>query len=149
MTGKSILKLTGFIAGIGGLLFLSLFLFVRMIATQRGCEAFNIDNIEMHAKVDVLKIISSDCGYDESTLTKTAFFKVDLDKLKPNYITVNKFQPLEDFSEIEGFTFIRSEEINENSSNLYIKKHQYKGEKTIALFDETSGNLWVTINYAD
>lgn len=119
---------------------------------QRNCEWANIDNIELHAHINIPKVESADCdcSYDEMTNTKKSIFTVkkyalNLDK----YIKRNKLKKLNNLSEIDFNRFLNLEKDFLADANLYYRLNSSNEEHSDILFDKTSGKLWVTINYQD
>ncbi|MES2478490.1 MAG: hypothetical protein V4561_05360 [Bacteroidota bacterium] len=127
--------------------------FTRSIYKQRTCEWANIDNIEMHAEVDVPKIKTFDCIYKKELNTKMAMFEIDKANVDMDrYIKLNNFRKLNSVNEI-SFDNILKKETNVDSlmasPDLYYTKGSYKGETWQTILDNSSGRLWVTIQYND
>lgn len=127
--------------------------YTRSIYDQRSCEWSTIDNIEMHAEVDIPEVISSECLYIPERNMKMARFVIDRKNVKPDeYILKNNLQKsvppdslvIDDLLKKPG----DEKELRE-SSGLYIREGSYKGETWIILFDKKTGKLWVTIKYHD
>ena len=127
--------------------------FVRSIYRQRDCEWANIDNIEMHAEVDIPDISYCDCRYDARANVKRAFFIIDKTKVDVNrYISDNGFMK---HAASSGFTlsgFLKNDQTPADLrglGSLYFKEGRYKEETWKLLLDRQSGKLWVTLNYMD
>ena len=127
--------------------------FTRAIYRQRDCEWANIDNIEMHAEVNIPRITNWDCLYDPATNIKRAFFIIDTAKVDiARYIHDNGFKK---HTAATGFTlsgFLRNEHTPANLQylgELYYKDGRYERETWKLLLDRQSGKLWVILNYMD
>jgi len=136
---------------LGGLGYFGLNQLARTIYNQRTCEWANIDNIEMHAQVDIPEIVAYYCRYEEETNTKKARF--DIDKVNVDmdrYIEFNNFNKLKTSIDI-SFEELLQIESNPtdlvNSSDLYYTKGFYDGETWQTLLDSSTGKLWVTVKY--
>src|SRR5690606_41043401 len=55
----------------------------------------NIDNIEMHARIDIPEIESCECEYDEIFNVKKSTFTLLADMDPEEYIRKNKLEPLQ------------------------------------------------------
>jgi hypothetical protein len=127
--------------------------FTRSVYSQRTCEWANIDNIELHTRVDIPKIITCDCEYQKEQNTKMARFDIDKDNVDmDHYVKVNKFKKLDSKEEIL-FDELLNREDNPadlvSSSDLYFTKGNSDGETWQTLLDYSTGRLWVTINYVN
>lgn len=124
--------------------------FVKSIKNQRTCEWANIDNIELHAHVDIPKITKSECEYENVTHTKKTLFiinKVDFDM--DRYIQTNHLKKLSRAIELSPEKYLNFEKDSLQKAELYHKEESSNGEKSEVLFDKTSGKLWVTIKFKD
>lgn len=127
--------------------------YTQSIYDQRSCEWSSIDNIEMHAEVDIPEVISSECLYVPEKNMKMARFVIDRKYVNSDeYILKNKLKKslppdplvIDDLLKEPG-----DEKELQESSDLYIREGSYKGETWIILFDKKTGKLWVTIRYQD
>lgn len=136
---------------LSGLGYFGLRHFTRSVYSQRTCEWANIDNIELHAKVDIPKIITCDCEYRKEQNTKMARFEIDKGHVDmDHYVKVNNFIKLESKEEIVFDDLLHREENSADlvgSSDLYYTKGNSNGETWQTLLDYSTGRLWVTINY--
>lgn len=124
--------------------------FTKSIYKQRTCEWANIDNLELHAKVNVPKITSSDCDYNEATNTKKAFFNVNKNLLDTiSYIKLNQLNPIQKLGGAAIEKFLKFDELATESTSYYYKENQKDGEFSYVLFNADEGKLWVTVKYAD
>src|SRR6478735_12009296 len=81
--------------------------FVNSIRNQRTCEWANIDNIELHAHIDIPKVTAWDCDYQKESNTKRAFFTVDKNSFDVNqYIERYTLKKLSSNSELEYSRFL-------------------------------------------
>ena len=124
------------------------YFFVKSIINQRTCEWANIDNIEVHAKVNVPSIEGSDCQYNESTNVKRAKFALSpLDMTA--YIAQNKLQSFQEGMPIDEDTFLSFEQDSHEDANLFGKHVSLGGKEAYALLDSATRELWVTIQFED
>ena len=124
--------------------------FVGSIHDQRSCEWANIDNIEMHAKLDIPKVIKSDCNYSEHTNTKMAYFELDSTALNTeNYIQANGLTKMDDTSQVDSQKYLNLDKNFTGDLAFYFRKNSYQLENTYILLDTSSHKLWVTIEYED
>lgn len=127
--------------------------FTRFIYNQRSCEWANIDNIEMHTKVDIPKIKKCDCEYKKDQNTKMARFDLDNENIEMDkYIKINNFKKLNSTTDLSSDDLLKKEANVDkliSSSDLYYTKGSNKGETWQTLLDNSTGRLWVTIKYED
>lgn len=129
------------------------------MAGQRSCDDFNIDNIELHAGVDIPNIEDSDCNYDGVRTMKQAWFLIDKNSVDMDYyIGRNKFLLFTDTSNVGYTDFLNLDTVitasNFSKGDLYYTKGSAKRKSGIVeswktLFDKRSGKLWATIYYND
>jgi len=137
----------------------AMYAFVFHMASQRSCDAFNIDNIELHAQVDIPDIEDSDCNYDGVRTMKQAWFLLDKGSMNmDHYISRNKFLPFTDTSNVGFSDFLNLDSgiigADFSKSELYYTKGSAKRlsgilESWKTLLDKRSGKLWVAIYYND
>ncbi|WP_339889155.1 hypothetical protein [uncultured Flavobacterium sp.] len=105
--------------------------FSKMIYNSCSCEQFNIDNIELRTGINIPKIKSVDCTYDESTKTKKATFIIDLEKVDiEDYIQQNKL-------------------VQSDADELYIKSYDAKNHSYKGTLNKITGKLDIEIIYKD
>lgn len=147
---KIIIIAAGSIVTLGLLALFGFGAFVNSIRSERTCEWANIDNVELHAHIDVPKVTESDCDYEQEKNTKRAFFVIDRNNFNAErYIQLNELKKLHSTSELESGRFINLETSSLISSDLYHKQSSSNGESYDVLFDKTAATLWVTIKYRD
>jgi len=130
--------------------FLGFTAFVSSIRNQRTCEWANIDNIELHAHIDVPKVTKWDCNYDKANNIKKAAFTIDRNNFNLNeYIQTYNLKKLNSATELKYDRFLNLEKESLTSSDLYYKKNPLGGERYDVLLDKKTGRLWVTIKYND
>ena len=138
---------------LGGLGYFGLRKFARSIYQQRTCEWANIDNIEMHAEIDIPKIVTCDCEYKKELNTKLARFDIDKNSVDMDrYIQRNKLKKLSETTDIELADFLKKENITpdlSSTSDFYFTKGSHQGETWQTLLDNSTGRLWLTIKYKD
>ncbi len=124
--------------------------FVNSIRNQRSCEWANIDNIELHAHIDVPKVTKWDCDYEKGQNTKMASFTIDKNNFDVNkYIQDYNLKKLSSSTEFEYGRFLNLKKESLIGSDLYYKKSPPDEERYDVLLDKTTGRLWVTIKYKD
>ncbi|TAJ11647.1 hypothetical protein DMA11_16110 [Marinilabiliaceae bacterium JC017] len=147
---RVVLIVLGVILSLGLIVIFGLRAFAGSIRNQRTCEWANIDNIELHAHVDIPDITDSDCCYDAETNTKKAFFVLNKNELDVDrYIEFNELNKVDSTTEVEFNKFLNLDDDSKASTSLYYRKNSFKGESTFVLFDLMTSRLWVTIEYAD
>ncbi|MGC4058401.1 MAG: hypothetical protein QM743_09850 [Chitinophagaceae bacterium] len=119
----------------------------RLIYAQHSCDFANIDNVEMHAEIDIPQIDSSDCRYDRTSRTKTVcFYLAPRKEAWTRYITVNKFVRVPEDSLPDTADFRPS--VTADASHAYFTtKGVYNDERWHTLLDSHARRLWVTIHY--
>ncbi len=123
---------------------------VNSIRDERSCEWANIDNIEIHAHMDVPKVTKWDCDYEKESNTKRASFTIDQNNFDVDqYIKAYKFKRLDSFTKFEYGRFLNLKMEFLSDSDLYYKKNPSDEECYDVLLDKTTGRLWVTIKYQD
>ena len=123
--------------------------FVSSIRNQRTCEWANIDNIELHAHVDVPKVTQWNCDYEKVNNTKKASFTIDKKKFDADkYIQTYKLKPVNSAMVLEHDKFLNLEK-SSLSSDLYYKKSDADEQAYYVLLDKLTARLWVTIKYKD
>jgi hypothetical protein len=124
--------------------------FVSSIRNQRTCEWANIDNIELHAHIDVPKVTTWDCDYEKAVNTKKAHFTIAQKDFDLNgYIQMYNLKELTSDSKIAFDRFLHLKRDSVTSADYYYKKGYQDGEKWEVLLDKSTGKLWVTIQYKD
>lgn len=146
---KRYLKIILIVGAICLTLFVSLAFLVRSIANQRSCEWANIDNVELHAHVNIPPIVDSNCNYDELTNSKQVYFVFNKEKVNADiYIDSNNLNALENLDNIDLNRFLNTQSLNSNMK-FYYKEREHKGEKSFVLFNKSTQELWATIEYRD
>ena len=117
--------------------------FVHAVYTERGCDWSNIDNIEMHARIDIPSIEGCDCDYTVENNVKRAVFTLDKDTEMTAYATQQKLvfaKPpfAAEFSEMPGFAA--------NKPLLVREGKNYDSDYRVAL-DAPARKMWVYIRY--
>ncbi|GAA4453724.1 hypothetical protein [Rurimicrobium arvi] len=119
----------------------------RLIYKQHSCDFANIDNVEMHAEIDIPRIDSFDCQYDRTSLTKTVcFYLAPRKETWRRYITVNKFIRVPENTLPDTADF-RPSVIADASHAYFTTEGSYNDERWHTLLDSNALRLWVTIHY--
>src|SRR5690606_25925778 len=146
---KLLLLIAAIIAAVICLGFIGIRLFTTALYDSNSCEWANIDNIELHALVDIPAIIDSDCRIDTVENTKYATFMIDLEEVDiEKYIADNKFVKIQSTAEAEKYLSQHFSGANAESfaySDLYERHDSYKDESSSLLLDAQTGTLSVTI----
>ena len=138
---------------IGGFVILGLFGFTRLIYNQRNCTWANIDNIEMHAHIDIPKITTSNCEYIKEENVKIACFEIDTTTVDIDKYIQNNF-----FKKLPLATDVKFDERLKEKSNLdelrdsecfFYKLDSHNGELYQILLKGITGQLYVYIKYND
>lgn len=138
-----------------GLLFTGAYFGIRnytqSIYHQRSCEWSSIDNVEMHAEVDIPEVISNQCRYVPEENTKMTRFVID-----PKKVNLDEYIPKNNLKKSAAPDSLTINELLkepgdlkdlQQSPDLYIREGSYKGETWIVILDKKTGKLWVTIKY--
>jgi hypothetical protein len=130
-----------------------------LMGSQRNCDSFNIDNVELHACIDIPAIINSDCNYDPTRTMKQAWFLIDTASVDMDYyLRYNKFLILNHTSDVGFADFLNLDSNISNSRfskrGLYYTKGKAKRmsgveESWKTLLDLRTGKVWTTIYYND
>lgn len=124
--------------------------FTKNIYNQRTCDWANIDNLELHAKLDIPKISNSDCAYNEAANIKKAYFLVDKTKLDiERYIGVNNLIRVADSKEIPMDRFLNFDKNMNQNKYLYYRENVKDEACSFVLFNSNKGELYVTVAYSD
>ncbi len=138
---------------IGVLIILGIYGFTRLVYNQRNCEWANIDNIEMHAHVDIPEINNCDCEYFGKENIKLSCFEIEVWKVDMNiFIQKNSLKKLNLPTTIEFDERLKVKcNFNElkDSSDLYYRIGSQGGESWQILLNKTTGRLCVFIKYKD
>jgi len=138
---------------IGGLIILGIYGFTRLVYNQRNCEWANIDNIEMHAHVDIPEIKNCDCEYLEEENIKLSCFEIEVEKVDMNrFIQKNSLKKLSLPTTVEFDELLKlKSNFNDlkDSSDLYYRVGSQEGESWQILLNNTTGRLCVFIKYKD
>lgn len=136
-------------AAVPAILFLMLVGFFHSVKNQRGCEWANIDNIEIHAHVNVPAVDSSDCLFDENENMKMAFFQLDTSHLDPDdYVRKNLLKKVESPTPFSPLPFLNITERELQTGRRYVRTDSVNGlPSSHVFFHADEARLWVTIAY--
>jgi hypothetical protein len=160
LSGKTImkkaLKITGLVAACivawGLIAYSGLYAFTRLVYHQRTCAWANIDNVELHARLDIPLISSCDCTYDAVDNSKRTVFHIDKERVDlDNYIRQNGFKQLTSNvvldSLLEGEANLARDQ--GASAAIYYTMGAQGAKNWQALLNKSSGVLLVLIRYAE
>ncbi len=148
---KILLLAAAIIAALICLGFIGVRLFTTAIYESDNCEWANIDNIELHALVDIPPTTDSDCRIDKVENAKYATFMIDLEEVDiDKYIADNKFVKVQSSAQAQKYLSQHYPDAEMESftyANLYERHGSYKDETSSLLPDAETGKLSVTIKY--
>ena len=142
---RTVVAIIGFVAiGFGGCVGC-----FHYIGNSNSCLAFNIDNIELRARIGIPAIEPGcgSCKYDKEAKTKTNYFKIRTNEVDMDgYVERNSFRPVNeanmDLSVFEIFE--RKPEITpDNMQNYYYNSGERQSTDWLAIVDKNSGDLWI------
>lgn len=144
------LLVVAIVAALGCLGFMGVRAFSEKIYKSRDCDFANIDNIEMHARIDIPSTTDCQCEYDNSTHTKKVIFDLDKDDLPEDYIVLNKLVKTSatDIA-ITDFDFEKNLARFAASKSLYYREGQTEKDRYKIIFDQEAGKIWVNLKYLD
>ncbi len=93
------------------------------------CYRFNIDNVEMRARINIPRVDSVNCDFDEIALVKTNVFYLSMDQNLKNYAKKNKFKRVTD--------------------STYVHVGEREDHSWDAIFNTNTGRLDVAIDYVN
>jgi hypothetical protein len=138
--------------GIFGLLLFGIISFIKAIRNERGCDFANIDNVEIYAKIDIPKIVTSDCNYNVSLNRKTVYFKLK-ELTATTYIKKNKLKQSNQLkeSDFEKMKFFLGDitTIKANKDAIYDKTIKSEKSSSFVVYNSKTNELWVLIDYKD
>jgi hypothetical protein len=125
----------------------------KIILHANNCEAFMIDNTEVHTHINVPEIDSIDCNYQPKTKRKRVYFVINMAKEPMQaYINFSEFKQLSALGDIIPNDFFRynqdtfRQQVHKRS--LFYKEHSYAdGEHYKALLDTSTGQVWINIKF--
>jgi len=144
------LLVVSIIAALGCLGFMGLKTFCEKIFDSRDCEWANIDNIEMHARIDIPATTDCHCEYNEITATKKAVFSLEKGKLPEDYAVKNKLTKTEaDAIAMADFNFENKRAILPAGESLYYREGKTSREDYKIIYDPKAGKIWVNLKFLD
>lgn len=133
-------------AALAGILVLAVSTLSQQIYNARTCNWANIDNIEMHARIDIPSIEDCDCEYDELFNSKRASFtlskKVDI----LQYVNANRLTPIQ--GELPQNILAFADKQFNPGQTLFVREGARGDEERYeVLFDPSTRKLWVYLKY--
>jgi hypothetical protein len=129
--------------------FMGIRAFTQRIYDGRSCQWANIDNIEMHVKIDVPETAHCDCRYDQLTRTKSAVFTLVKNEIPDGYAQANRLEKISKTDRFPiDFKWLRKHPLDA-SHNLYFREAETKWDDYKLLYDESAGKLYVSLRYLD
>ncbi len=116
--------------------------FVQAIYDARGCDWANIDNVEMHAKIDIPSVEGCDCNYTVADNVKRAVFTLDNATDLETYVREQQLKPAAHWpQQLKGMR-----DLSANGKLMTRTGKHYDSEYVVAL-EPASRKLWVHIHY--
>lgn len=130
-----------------GLGFFGLVSFTEKIANSRDCESFNVDHIEVRAKVNIPPVLDADCNYDADKKRKTTVFI-----LNKQVFDIVEYSQLHDFRKTDSvpanFRDFDADGISAlKNPKLFLREGKTQTNSYSMLLDTQSGKLWVDLRY--
>jgi hypothetical protein len=144
------LLVVAIVAALGCLGYMGVNAFCDKVYKSRDCEFANIDNIEMHARIDIPSTTDCACEYNNATSTKKVVFNLEKESLPEDYIIKNKFVKT-DISAIAmaDFGFERNSSHLPTAKSLYYREGKTASDDYKIIFDKDAGKIWVNLKYLD
>lgn len=144
------LLVVAIVAALGCLGYMGIGAFCDKIYKSRDCDFANIDNIEMHARIDIPSTTNCSCEYNDVTRTKRVIFNLEKESLPENYVIKNQLVK-KDASEIAMVDFgLEKNPAHFTAGNsLYYREGKTKRDDYKIVFDERAGKIWVNLKYLD
>lgn len=145
---KIILIVLAIVASVGCLGFMGVRAYVSKIYNSRSCEWANIDNIEMHAQIDIPEIADCDCEYDPVNDAKKVSFTLKSVNVA-EYVRKNKLEPLQG-DVPKSISAFAKERFSTNTQAYYVREGlRHNEERYELLYNPTDNKLWVYLEYLD
>ena len=133
-------------AALAGLGYMGVRTLSQQIYKARTCNWANIDNIEMHARIDIPKVESCECEYDEFFNVKKSSFTLSDDLNVEEYTLKNQLVPLRDDSPKNVLEYAGNQILNQDK--LFARQGFRRDEDQYeVLFDPSTRKLWVYLKY--
>lgn len=134
------------LAALAGLGFMGIRTLTQKIYNARTCDWANIDNIEMHARIDIPEIESCECEYDEIFNVKKSTFTLLADMDPEEYIRKNKLEPLQGDFPRNVLAYAGNQVLNQ--PKLFVREGGRRDEERYeVLFDPSTRKLWIYLKY--
>jgi hypothetical protein len=128
---------------------------VRIIAKSNSCEIYNIDNVELRARIDIPAIEAGSCSCvkDKIANTKTNYFKIHTNEVNMDrYVERNSLISLDE-TDLDLSVFgklVKVPEItDDNKQHFYYNAGESDKTEWLSIVNKQSGDLWVHIQYKD
>ncbi len=133
-------------AALAGILILSVSTLSQQIYNARTCNWANIDNIEMHAGIDIPLVEECECEYDELFNSKRASFTLSKKVDVSQYVNANGLTPIQ--GELpQNILAFANKQFN-TGQTLFVREGTRDGEERYeVLFDPSTRKLWVYLKY--
>lgn len=110
-----------------GVFFAAIYALSSHIYLRQDCEQFNIDNIEMRAKIDIPAVLDVNCRMDEATNIKYSEFTINQQRVNlEDYIVKHQFK---------------------SQGELYTRKGSQEDTDWEMTLDKNSGKMSIKITY--
>lgn len=133
--------------GLATMGYFGLMLLSKSIINNRSCEAFNIDNVEYHAEINIPGLQHDSCYCNYFRGVKRNRFQLDFDELDmAQYIADNNLTQADVSEVLDSAGFLLPEAYHPKHT-YFSRRGTYKHEHWRILLDSNSRKLWVTIWY--
>ena len=145
------LLVVAIIAALGCLGFMGVGAFCDKIYKSRDCEFANIDNIEMHSRIDIPEIIDCDCRYDARVTAKKVTFTIDTANTDLDaFVKSNRFEKLgPDQTLHQSLAF--ATDLKPDNDHLFYRSNENSHRPGRDLYrmvlNRETGKLWVYLQY--
>lgn len=146
---KIVLIILAIVAALGCLGFMGFRAFVSKMYNSRSCDWANIDNIEMHAGIDIPEIEDCECEYDAVFDAKKVVFTLDKSLNSAKYVASNNLQLLQ--GEIpKSIKAFANREFSPTKQALYVRQGmRHNEERYELLYEPQTRKLYVYLEYLD
>ena len=119
-----------------------IFLLYMTFSNSRGCEQFDIDSYEIHSGINIPKVSSVNCYYDEGMDTRISIYDLK------GSIDLGRFEPLSDDQKdyLRGISLLADAELPQGTELYVASGERWKTGWTYVV-DRKSNRLWAELSY--
>jgi hypothetical protein len=146
------LLIVAIVAALGCLGFMGVRAFGTKVYQSRDCDFANIDNIEMHARIDIPDIKDCDCRYDARLLAKKVTFTLDTGAVDlDDYIKSNRFKKFEENQSLHQSLAFATDLAQSDRTQLFYRSNESSHKPGRDLYrmviNPETGKMWVYLQY--